>query len=78
LGQRLLESAGFEVTAHTSGLHALESFRANPMHFDLLITDNLMPNMTGLELAEQILAIRSNLPVLMVLGPWGNDVQRGA
>lgn len=69
LGQRLLESAGFEVTAHTSGLHALESFRANPMHFDLLITDNLMPNMTGLELAEQILTIRSNLPVLMVLGP---------
>jgi CheY-like chemotaxis protein len=68
LGQRLLESAGFEVTAHTSSLHALESFRANPMHFDLLITDNLMPTMTGLELVEQILAVRSNLPVLMVSG----------
>jgi CheY-like chemotaxis protein len=68
LGQRLLESAGFEVTAHTSSLHALESFRANPTHFDLLITDNSMPNMTGLELVEQILAIRSNLPVLMVSG----------
>jgi PAS domain S-box-containing protein len=68
LAQRVLESAGFEVTAHTSSLHALESFRANPMHFDLLITDNLMPTMTGLELVEQILAVRSNLPVLMVSG----------
>ena len=68
LGQRLLESAGFQVTAHTSGLHALESFRVNPMHFDLLISANAMPNMTGLELVEQILAIRPNLPVLMVPG----------
>ena len=40
----------------------------NPMHFDLLISANAMPNMTGLELVEQILAIRPNLPVLMVPG----------
>jgi len=68
LGQRLLESSGFEVTAHTSSLHALESFRMNPQHFDLLITDNTMPHMTGLELVEQILAIRPSTPVLMVSG----------
>jgi CheY-like chemotaxis protein/anti-sigma regulatory factor (Ser/Thr protein kinase) len=68
LGQRTLESAGFEVTAHTSSVHALESFRANPRHFDLLITDNSMPHMTGLELVEKILNLRPNLPVLMVSG----------
>ena len=68
LGQRLLESAGFEVTAHTSSLHALESFRMNPNHYDLLITDNRMPHMTGLELVEQILTLRPNVPVLMVTG----------
>jgi len=68
LGQRVLESAGFEVTAHTSGLHALESFRMNPKHYDLLITDNGMPHMTGLELVEQILTIRPNMPVLLVSG----------
>ncbi len=48
MGQRLLESAGFEVTAHTSSLRALESFRLHPQHFDLLITDDRMPDMTGL------------------------------
>jgi PAS domain S-box-containing protein len=68
LGQRLLESAGFEVTAHTSSLRALESFRANPRHFDLLITDNKMPDMTGLELVDRIMTMRPNLPVLMVSG----------
>jgi PAS domain S-box-containing protein len=68
LGQRVLEMAGFEVTAHTSSLHALESFRANPRHFDLLITDNTMPHMTGLELVEQVLAIRPTMPILMVSG----------
>lgn len=68
LGQRLLESAGFEVTAHTSGLRALESFQANPQHFDLLITDSKMPDMTGLELVDRIMAIRPTLPVLMVSG----------
>jgi CheY-like chemotaxis protein len=68
LGQRVLDSAGFEVTAHTSSLHALESFRANPKHFDLLITDNSIPHMTGLELVGKILAIPSDIPVLMVSG----------
>ena len=68
LGQRVLEAAGFEVTAHTSALHALESFRLHPRHFDLLITDNGMPNMTGLELVQQVLAISPNTPVLLVSG----------
>jgi PAS domain S-box-containing protein len=68
LGQRLLEAAGFEVTAHTSSLHALESFRANPNHFDLLITDNTMPHMTGLELVEHVLAMRPTMPILMISG----------
>ena len=68
LGQRALEAVGYEVTAHTSSLHALESFRANPRHFDLLITDNTMPHMTGLQLVEKVLAIQPNLPILMVSG----------
>jgi CheY-like chemotaxis protein len=62
----LLESAGFEVTAHTSSLRALESFQANPQHFDLLIADSKMPDMTGLELVDRIMAIRPTLPILMV------------
>jgi PAS domain S-box-containing protein len=68
LGRRVLESAGFEVTTHTSSLQALEEFRSNPNQFDLLITDNTMPHMTGLELVAKVLAARPEIPVLMVSG----------
>jgi two-component system, cell cycle sensor histidine kinase and response regulator CckA len=49
-------------------LQALEDFRLAPTEFDLLITDNTMPHMTGLQLVEKVLAIRPALPVLMVSG----------
>jgi len=68
LGQRILESEGFAVSVHTSSMQALEDFRSNPARYDLLITDNTMPHMTGLELVQQVLAIRPDIPVLMVSG----------
>jgi PAS domain S-box-containing protein len=68
LGRRVLESAGFEVIAHTSSLQALEEFRSDPSRFDLLITDNTMPHMTGLQLVAKVLATRPGMPVLMVSG----------
>jgi PAS domain S-box-containing protein len=68
LGQRVLESAGFDVSVHTSSLQALEEFRLAPEDYDLLITDNTMPHMTGLQLVEKVLTIRPELPVLMVSG----------
>jgi hypothetical protein len=68
LGQRVLESAGFDVVAYTSSLQALEEFRADPKRFDLLVTDNTMPHMTGLQLVEKILEARPDLPILMVSG----------
>jgi hypothetical protein len=68
LGQRVLESAGFEVVVHTSSMQALEEFRANPKGYDLLVTDNTMPHMTGLQLVEYVLASRPDIPILMVSG----------
>ena len=68
LGQRVLESAGFEVVVHTSSLQALEEFRTNPKGYDLLITDNTMPHMTGLQLVGHVLVSRPDIPILMVSG----------
>jgi len=68
LGQRVLESAGFEVVVHTSSMQALEEFRADPKRYDLLVTDNTMPHMTGLQLVENVLATRPDIPILMVSG----------
>jgi CheY-like chemotaxis protein len=65
---RQLEYLGFEVTVRTSSPEALETFRANPQAYDLLVTDDTMPKMTGSILAGEILRIRPDLPVLMVSG----------
>jgi len=43
-------------------------FRAHAAEFDLLVTDNTMPHMTGLALSREVVAIRPDLPVLMVSG----------
>jgi len=72
LAQRVLESAGFAVSVHTSGAQALAELREDPDRFGLLITDNSMPRMTGLELVERVLAYRPGLPVLMVSGARGS------
>jgi CheY-like chemotaxis protein len=59
---------GYQVDGTTSPLTALEMVRANPMRFDLVITDMAMPNLTGTELAEALLAIRPDLPITLCTG----------
>jgi hypothetical protein len=68
LGRRRLEAAGFRVTVFTSSVRALENVRACPNGFDILVTDNTMPRLSGLELAEAAVRLRPGLPVLMVSG----------
>jgi CheY-like chemotaxis protein len=66
--QSMIERLGYEVTARTSSIEALEAFRANPYRFDLVFTDFTMPNMTGLELSKEILKLRSNVPIILCTG----------
>jgi CheY-like chemotaxis protein len=68
LGRRLLERHGYEVTACSGGLSALECFRANPAGFDLVITDVAMPDLDGLSLARAIHAARPELPIIVTTG----------
>ena len=65
---RRLSKLGYAVTARTSSIEALQAFKANPYKFDLVITDLAMPNMTGLDMAAEMLKLRSDLPVLLVTG----------
>jgi PAS domain S-box-containing protein len=66
--KRQVTALGYQVTVHTSSVAALEDFTKRPDAFQLLLTDNTMPRMTGLTLAQHILDARPDLPVLLVSG----------
>ena len=68
IGKQLLESLGYEVTTRISSIDALDLFKARPETFDLVITDMTMPNMTGDELAKNLMAIRPDIPVILCTG----------
>ena len=68
LGKRQLEADGFRVTVYSSSLRALEDFRARPDAFDLVVTDNTMPRMSGMALAQEILRLRPRTRILLVSG----------
>jgi PAS domain S-box-containing protein len=68
LEKKHLESLGYQVTALTSGVEAIEVFNAAPEAVDLVITDMTMPKMTGAELAQTLLKIRPDLPIILCTG----------
>ncbi len=66
--QQMLERLGYQVVARTSSVEALEVFRSQPESFDLLITDQTMQGMTGEALAKKVMAIRSDIPIVLCTG----------
>ena len=64
----MLEYLGHEVVASTSSIEALEIFREQSDKFDLVITDQTMPKMTGKELAKELLDIRPDIPIILCTG----------
>lgn len=63
-----LENLGYKVDAMTSSKEALEAFRSNPNSYDLVITDQTMPTMTGEQLTLELLKIRPDIPIIMSTG----------
>ena len=64
----MLERLGYKVTALTDGQEAWKIFSANPSEFDLVITDHVMPHLTGEDIASKIGRIRSDIPIIMLTG----------
>jgi CheY-like chemotaxis protein len=70
LGMMLLmmERLGYRVFSKNSSIEAFEEFRREPEKFDLIITDQTMPKMTGMELIEKMTSIRSDIPIILCTG----------
>jgi PAS domain S-box-containing protein len=65
---RLFSMHGYQVTPCINGVQALEEFQSHPDQFDLVITDMTMPYLTGAELAQKILGIRPDMPIILCTG----------
>ena len=63
-----LSSLGYNVITATDGIKALQIFQERPESFDLVITDQSMPNMTGTYLAIELLNLNPTIPVILFTG----------
>jgi PAS domain S-box-containing protein len=68
MGEDILAEIGYEVISRMSSREALSLLKEDPSRFDLVITDQTMPEMTGVELAKEILALKPDMPIIMCTG----------
>jgi len=68
MAQKMLKLLGYEVTSFCSSVEALEAFGKQPEKFDLVITDQTMPYLTGGELAQKLLEISADIPIVLCTG----------
>ena len=66
--QKMLEFHGYQITAKTRSIEALEAFRLAPNDFDLVITDQTMPYLPGDQLVQEMKKIRPDIPVILCTG----------
>ncbi len=66
--QSMLKRMDYRVTARRSSLDALSDFEKEPNGFDLVITDQTMPRMSGIKLAQALLEIRPDIPIILCTG----------
>jgi PAS domain S-box-containing protein len=68
LNEQRLARLGYDVVATTSSMDALDIFRKDPDAFDLVITDYTMPNMTGVDLAMELLKVKPTTLIILCTG----------
>ncbi len=75
---RHLRKAGYKMTIKSNGNIALKSFKNNPNSFDLVLTDQLMPQMSGSEMAGEILKIKPDMPIIIMTGTLNKSLLQKA
>jgi CheY-like chemotaxis protein len=70
--KHMLGLLGYHVETCNSGAQAMALFEKDPQAFDLVITDMIMPKMTGDDLAARMLHLRPELPIILATGYSAN------
>ncbi|MCP3898228.1 MAG: PAS domain S-box protein, partial [Desulfobacteraceae bacterium] len=68
IASQMLIRLGYKVTSMINSIEALEVFQEESNNFDIVITDMAMPNMSGDKFSEELIKIRSDIPVLICTG----------
>jgi PAS domain S-box-containing protein len=78
LAKEMLAALGYQPVGFESSSAALQAFQAEPQRFDLILTDEAMPDLVGTELAHQIRRIQPTLPIILMSGHGGAQLTRRA
>jgi CheY-like chemotaxis protein len=68
LGEQLLTASGYQIVAMTDSIEALKLFSTNSERFDLIITDQTMPELTGKDMIQELKKIRADIPTILCTG----------
>jgi PAS domain S-box-containing protein len=74
LAEEIIASLGYEPVGFDSSGAALEAFRADPDRFDLVLTDESMPELLGTDLAQAIRRLRPDIPIILMTGYGGTQL----
>ncbi|MCG8483759.1 MAG: response regulator [Clostridia bacterium] len=72
--KKSLEKFGYKVSTETNSLKALKNICINPYEFDLIITDQNMPELEGIELAKKLKELRPDLKIILITGFINDNV----
>ncbi len=78
LAEELLATLGYEPVGFASSTAALQAFRADPQRFDVVLTDETMPELVGTDLAKSMRALRPDIPIVLMSGYSGLPLQERA
>ena len=78
LAEETLAELGYEPVGFDSSLAALQAFRAEPNRFDLVLSDETMPDLTGTEFAREILRLRPDASIMLMSGYSGPQMSERA
>ena len=78
VAEEILAELGYEPVGFDSSEAALAAFRDDPKRFDLVLTDEAMPDLTGTELAREFRRYRPHLPIILMSGHGGTQLAKVA